>query len=49
MLLFSNDAIPMMTRLFPHYRLIKIPNAGHWVHSERPQDFLNTVLPELQV
>ena len=24
---------------FPHYKLIKIPKAGHWVQAENPQDF----------
>ena len=45
----SDESLPKMRRLFPSYRLIRIPNAGHWVHAERPQDFLNCVLPELEV
>lgn len=46
---FSNESIPIMRRLFPSHRLIRIPKAGHWVHSERPYDFLNCVLPELEI
>lgn len=28
---------------FPHTRLVTIKNAGHWVHSEQPEVFLETV------
>ncbi|MEO1438586.1 MAG: alpha/beta fold hydrolase [Bacteroidota bacterium] len=28
---------------FPASKLISIPNAGHWVHAEAPQPFLNTL------
>jgi pimeloyl-ACP methyl ester carboxylesterase len=38
-----------MRRMFPSHRLIRIPNAGHWVHSEQPQEFLKCVLPELEI
>lgn len=30
--------------IFPDSELVIIENAGHWVHSENPSDFLNTVL-----
>jgi pimeloyl-ACP methyl ester carboxylesterase len=45
----SDQAIPIMHRLFPCHRLVRIPNAGHWVHSQCPQDFMNIVLPELDM
>ncbi|CAF0754837.1 unnamed protein product [Rotaria sordida] len=45
----DDESIPTIRRLFPSHRLIRIPNAGHWVHSERPHDFLNCVLPELEI
>jgi pimeloyl-ACP methyl ester carboxylesterase len=32
-----------MDELFPSTRLVKIKNAGHWVHSEQPEVFLETV------
>jgi len=32
-----------MDRLFPTTRLVRIKNAGHWVHSEQPEVFLETV------
>ena len=34
---------PVMDRLFPTTRLVRIKNAGHWVHSEQPEVFLETV------
>ena len=32
-----------MDELFPSTRLVKIKNAGHWVHSEQPEVFLQTL------
>jgi pimeloyl-ACP methyl ester carboxylesterase len=32
-----------MDELFPGTRLVRIKNAGHWVHSEQPEVFLDTV------
>jgi len=47
---YINDkSIPKTRRLFPSHRLVRIPDAGHWVHSERPHDFLKCVLPELEI
>ncbi|CCG05794.1 alpha/beta fold hydrolase [Blastococcus saxobsidens] len=34
---------PVMDALFPSTRLVKIKNAGHWVHSEQPEVFLETL------
>jgi pimeloyl-ACP methyl ester carboxylesterase len=34
-------------RLFPQARIIGIEGAGHWVHAEQPQAFLQTVAPFL--
>jgi len=34
---------PHMDALFPATRLIRIKNAGHWVHSEQPEIFLETL------
>jgi pimeloyl-ACP methyl ester carboxylesterase len=33
----------VMDALFPATRLVRIKNAGHWVHSEQPEVFLATV------
>jgi pimeloyl-ACP methyl ester carboxylesterase len=34
---------PHMDALFPSTRLLRIKNAGHWVHSEQPEIFLETL------
>jgi pimeloyl-ACP methyl ester carboxylesterase len=34
---------PHMDGLFPSTRLVRIKNAGHWVHSEQPEIFLETM------
>jgi pimeloyl-ACP methyl ester carboxylesterase len=34
---------PVMDALFPGTRLVRIKNAGHWVHSEQPEVFLQTL------
>jgi pimeloyl-ACP methyl ester carboxylesterase len=34
---------PAMDAFFPATRLVRIKNAGHWVHSEQPEVFLETV------
>lgn len=30
-------------RLFPQAQIQTVPNAGHWVHSDKPQDFMDAV------
>jgi pimeloyl-ACP methyl ester carboxylesterase len=39
---------PRMDELFPATRLVRIKQAGHWVHSEQPEVFLETVRRFLQ-
>ena len=34
---------PHMDALFPATRLLRIKNAGHWVHSEQPEIFLESI------
>ena len=38
-----------MNALFPATRLVKVKNAGHWVHSEQPEVFLETLRRFLDV
>ena len=38
-----------MDELFPTTRLVRIKNAGHWVHSEQPEVFLTTLRRFLEV
>lgn len=39
----SNYILPqdefLIKQQFPNFKLVKIPNAGHWVQSENPKDF----------
>ena len=37
------DDRPRMDELFPATRLVTIKNAGHWVHSEQPEIFTETL------
>ena len=37
-----------MDELFPMTRLVRVKNAGHWVHSEQPEIFLETLRRFLQ-
>jgi esterase len=38
---------PAIERFFPRARLVTIPGAGHWVHAERRDAFLDLVTPFL--
>jgi pimeloyl-ACP methyl ester carboxylesterase len=38
---------PEIRRLFPNARIVRIADAGHWPHAERPQAFLDIVEPFL--
>lgn len=37
------DHRPTIKSLFPNARFAKIPEAGHWLHAERPRDFEATL------
>ena len=39
----DQDSI-MITSLFPNSKIITIKNAGHWVHAEQPESFLDAVI-----
>jgi pimeloyl-ACP methyl ester carboxylesterase len=36
------DYRPRIKELFPQARFAKLPKAGHWLHAERPRDFIAT-------
>jgi pimeloyl-ACP methyl ester carboxylesterase len=38
---------PAIERLFPQARIVQVPEAGHWLHAERPDAFLALVTPFL--
>lgn len=39
----TEDAVPVMRALFPRMRKVVIKGAGHWVHSEQPETFLEVL------
>ena len=39
----TDEAVPAMRALFPRVRRVTVREAGHWVHSERPEEF-NAIL-----
>ena len=39
----TDDYVPVMDRLFPHNRRVTIKGAGHWVHSEQPEVFIEVL------
>ena len=43
----EDSDLPAFARLFPAFRLVTIPGAGHWVHAERTEPFLEAVIPFL--
>lgn len=36
--------IPEIHRYFPDAQIISIPNAGHWIHAEQPELFIQTLI-----
>ncbi|XP_072099196.1 sn-1-specific diacylglycerol lipase ABHD11 isoform X3 [Mobula birostris] len=39
----SSKEYPEIKRLFPNSIIQHVPEAGHWVHSEKPYDFINAI------
>ncbi len=35
--------IPMIKGFFPHAEIVTIPDAGHWIHEEKPDEFIKEV------
>ena len=40
----KDSDLTTINKLFPHAQTVTIPNAGHWVHAEEPQEFARTAL-----
>jgi pimeloyl-ACP methyl ester carboxylesterase len=46
---YINDADePLIRGLFPQSEIKTIAEAGHWVHADKPEEFLRLVLNFLQ-
>ena len=39
----TEDEHPNIFKFFPAAEIVKIPDAGHWVHSEKPKEFLEAI------
>ena len=39
----SVEEFKRMSVANPNIEAVEIPNAGHWVHSDQPQEFLNVI------
>lgn len=39
---------PSIRRIYPDAQIVEIPNAGHWLHAEQPQLFMDAVLKFLK-
>jgi pimeloyl-ACP methyl ester carboxylesterase len=40
----SDQDLPVIKGIYPEARIIDIPNAGHWLHAEQPEKFIEAVL-----
>ncbi len=40
----TKEDIPMINAHFPNNKVLKIANAGHWVHAENPTGFFNELM-----
>lgn len=40
---YREDDYSSIKELFPKAEFVVIPGAGHWVHSERPSEFITTL------
>ena len=39
----ENEDLPLVNQIFPDNHLVTIKDAGHWVHAEKPVEFISTV------
>ncbi|MGH0169233.1 UNVERIFIED_CONTAM: hypothetical protein FKN15_056489 [Acipenser sinensis] len=44
----SSEDYPEIQRLFPNSDIQYIPDASHWIHRDRPMDFINSICTFLQ-
>lgn len=40
----TEEDLPGIAQRFPNYRLVTIEGAGHWVHAEKPAEFIETLV-----
>ncbi|XP_072301941.1 sn-1-specific diacylglycerol lipase ABHD11 [Eucyclogobius newberryi] len=44
----SSDDYPEIQRLFPYADIQYIPDASHWIHADKPLDFISSIISFLQ-
>jgi len=44
----SDKQLPAIHKLFPTAQVHLIPDAGHWVHAEKPKEFAEIIQPWLE-
>lgn len=44
----SSDDYPEIQRLFPKADIQYIPDASHWIHADKPLDFISSIISFLQ-
>jgi esterase len=40
----EDDDAPLIRQIFPQAEIVTVPEAGHWVHVDAPEEFFQTVL-----
>jgi esterase len=41
--LIPEESLPIINAFFPNHKLVEFPNAGHWIHTENPKLFDETL------
>ncbi|KAK3555645.1 hypothetical protein QTP86_025623 [Hemibagrus guttatus] len=44
----SSEDYPEIQRLFPYADIQYIPDAGHWIHADKPLDFISSIITFVQ-
>ncbi len=40
----KNEDIPLIKEIYPDASIVDIPGAGHWLHAEKPEEFMKAVI-----
>jgi len=40
----TGEDLPVIRMMFPHHQMMTIPDAGHWVHADQPEKFMQRLL-----
>jgi esterase len=40
----EDDDVPLIRQIFPQAEVATVPEAGHWVHIDAPEEFFQTVM-----